>query len=215
MRLSIKSILLLHDSSRLIENRLICLFIITIVSGNIFGQREHVSSEKMRFDIYDARFLDSEDGRIIPNITIGFRPFTYNWIGPDGFTSTDSILFNVKPGEYHLYMEDQLCGKFSDVFEIKAIQNDFQKFSGVKIEQISPNPFHDRISIKINSNANHKTHLRIINTNSQLVHSSQMILNQGEQEIVLDKLKFRTGIYILQICIDDKCLLSDRIIKIE
>jgi len=192
----------------------LCLFFVVIFQTSVFGQRAHVSSEKMRFHIYYAEFLDSPDGQIIPDITTGFRPFTYEWVGPDGFTSQDSILQNAMAGKYFLRMEDSLCGTFSDEFEIGATKNEYKEFSEIKIGKVTPNPFIDRISVVVNSNVNKTSHVKIINANSHLVYYEEKELFTGKQIIIIENLILSAGMYIIQICVDDKCMLSETIIKV-
>ena len=50
------------------------------------------------------------DGSIAVNVSGGTEPYTYSWIGPDGFTSNQEDITDLAPGCYTLTIEDQnLC----------------------------------------------------------------------------------------------------------
>lgn len=50
---------------------------------------------------------DEESGEIyVESVTGGTPPYTYYWTGPDGFTSTNKDIFNLKDGLYQLVVTD-------------------------------------------------------------------------------------------------------------
>lgn len=48
----------------------------------------------------------SDNGSVELTPINGTGPFTYSWIGPNGFTSTDSSITNLAPGQYEVNVED-------------------------------------------------------------------------------------------------------------
>lgn len=57
-------------------------------------------------DIYPTK-NNAESGIIyVQNVTGGTAPYSYLWTGPNGFTSTDKDIFNLKDGLYQLTVTD-------------------------------------------------------------------------------------------------------------
>lgn len=189
--------------------------ILLILNISLFSQREHISSEEIRFTIIDAEYLDSNDGAIIPNITTGFRPFSYIWYGPDNFVSTDSILKNVEYGKYYLRIEDALCGKFSDTIEIEPISNSYETPNDIFIKEVSPNPFIDYIKIEIESEAKQTISIRLFHSSGNLFFERTFNLVIGTQTVELSGLNWMNGIYLVQICNNNRCHLTKRLIKVD
>ncbi len=55
----------------------------------------------------DLTCFQSGDGYIYPNATGGAAGYTYLWIGPDGFISAESNLFDLDAGQYSLSIVDE------------------------------------------------------------------------------------------------------------
>ena len=180
-----------------------------------FGQREHVASDDLSYHIYDAGFLDSYDGKIVPILTGGFPPYTFDWSGPDDFHSADSLLTNVCPGIYTLKVNDALCGKISADIEIESVENKFVEFSDLKIAGVSPNPFYNDFAINLESNEDQTCIVKLLDSTSRVVYQSSKRVTRGQNKIMVNELDIDSGIYIVQICIVGKCLLSDIVVKID
>ena len=57
-------------------------------------------------DVFPTKDKD-ESGKIyVQNVTGGTAPYSYLWTGPNGFTSTDKDIFNLKDGLYQLTVTD-------------------------------------------------------------------------------------------------------------
>jgi len=58
------------------------------------------------------------DGAISLSVVGGIPPYTYQWVGPDGFGSTNKNLSNLFAGTYKLLIRDGIGCEFSSEFEI-------------------------------------------------------------------------------------------------
>ena len=62
-------------------------------------------------NVQDLTCHESDDGSINITVTGGNPPYTYNWTGPDGYTSISEDLHNLAPGSYSLTLTDTKgCG---------------------------------------------------------------------------------------------------------
>jgi gliding motility-associated-like protein len=66
------------------------------------------------FNSFGVSCYGMSDGMIRISPTNGDSPFIFNWNGPDGFVSTDSILTGLKAGRYVVQMTDKNYCKISD-----------------------------------------------------------------------------------------------------
>ncbi len=54
-------------------------------------------------------FLGGCEGNIEMNLPASCGPFQYTWYGPNGFTSRDQNLYNVRCGDYKLVFSNLTC----------------------------------------------------------------------------------------------------------
>jgi gliding motility-associated-like protein len=76
----------------------------------------------------------SNDGSITINVTGGIpfataTPYTFSWTGPNGFTSTDKNISNLKPGTYYLSVKDNGNCPFSQAYFVSE-PGKFQSHGG-------------------------------------------------------------------------------------
>ena len=64
----------------------------------------------------DALCFDDNSGSIDLTIVGGTAPYTYNWEGPDSYSSTQANLNNVSAGTYHVTITDALGCENYDVY---------------------------------------------------------------------------------------------------
>ena len=193
----------------------ILTMVLVFLTINLFAQRVHESSEGIHFNIIDSKSYDSKDGAIIPDITKGYRPFAYLWNGPNNFTSTDSILKNVGQGTYFLKIEDALCGKFSDTLVIRS-KGDVEGLQPQFIlNTIGPNPFNEEIKIGIESESDQRINVSLFHNSGNMAFEKSFVVDKGAQVIIINELKIIQGIYVLQLCNDNNCRVTQRLIKIE
>ena len=69
------------------------------------------------------------DGTLTAIVTGGTAPFTYQWIGPGGYSATDSAIANLMAGNYGLDVTDSNGCIYADTFNI--VQPDSILISGV------------------------------------------------------------------------------------
>lgn len=194
--------------------KFLILLILSFNFFNLSGQREHVSSEKIRFAIKDSEYLGSRDGAIIPNITTGFRPFDFIWLGPNGFVSTDSILTDAPPGVYILKWEDAQCGFFEDTIVIKTVYNISGDDALFELLTMAPNPFTDYLDVELSIGKEQLVSLTIFNHIGEQAFSITQKLPKGNQKVRLNTQDIPPGIYLIQCCIALHCTTVKKIIKV-
>ncbi|HLF65105.1 MAG TPA: T9SS type A sorting domain-containing protein [Saprospiraceae bacterium] len=189
-----------------------CFFFVLTV---LHAQREHVNSERLRFKIKDASFLDSYDGRIVPKFSGGFKCCTYKWTGPDNFISTDSMLVNIKPGTYVVRMNDGKCSFFNDTIHVISRSNTYQTQKSFVVSRVHPNPFAEEVEIQLRSNIVQTVQLEIFYSNGQVYARKHISLDEGETNFRLDLGTAPSGIYVLNFCNSSNCKMTERIIKLN
>lgn len=193
--------------------KFLVLSIIYLFSFDLFGQREHVSSEKIRFTIKDSEYLDSNDGVIIPNITSGYRPFEFYWFWPNGFITNDTVLTNAISGKYLLKIEDALCGKFEDTIEVRSVLNEYKNSEIFELLGIAPNPFIEVLDIEIEVGKEQEVRITLYNHLGGEVFERTQRISEGIQKVNLYLQSIPSGMYIIQISNSSSCKLISKIVK--
>ncbi len=196
-------------------NRLLLLVFFTSILTALHGQREHVNSEKLRFKIQDASFVDSYDAAIVPSIKTGLSCFVYKWTGPDNFTSTDSMLINIKPGTYVVRMNDGRCTFFNDTIHVMSRSSGYQNQKSFVVSRVHPNPFVEEVEILLRSNAEQLIQLEVFYSNGQVHSRQQITIDEGDTNFKLDLGSAPSGIYVLNFCNASNCKMTERIIKLN
>ena len=62
------------------------------------------STGEIYLDAFNSESLEEKDEALY--LTGGTQPFTYDWTGPDGFTTNSNYVYNVPSGNYILNIED-------------------------------------------------------------------------------------------------------------
>ena len=190
---------------------ILCLSVCVALSA----QRKHVNSDRLYFLIEDPTYKESEDGSITPKLSGGTRPYTYLWTGPDGFSSKDSVLFNIPAGTYAVFIHDARCGKFNDTIEVVSRSTLVSTLKTFRIASVSPNPFQDEVELTVRSNEEQLLHIEVFRSNGILYTDVLTRIDEGETKVRLDLAKAPSGIYILNLCNEENCKQTARIIKIE
>src|SRR5690606_16967421 len=60
-----------------------------------------------------------DDGSVALTPVNGTSPYTYSWTGPGGFTSTDSFIENLSPGQYEVNVEDASGCMLNVVYDVE------------------------------------------------------------------------------------------------
>lgn len=70
--------------------------------------------------------------------------------------------------------------------------------------EIYPNPVSDLLNIDLNIEAKSQTYLRVTNSIGQVVHSENLLLPKGENQIQLNTSNWKTGLYYLSFSVDNQ-----------
>jgi hypothetical protein len=65
-----------------------------------------------------ASLQNCPDGAISITVSGGFSPLTYQWSGPNNFSSTQEDITSIKSGTYTVTVTDGLCGTATAVFQV-------------------------------------------------------------------------------------------------
>jgi hypothetical protein len=197
----------------LIHTRLAVMMLVTLgVAAPLLAQRDYVSGEQIIFHLTDATYQNTNDGAIIPNITVGYRPFDYTWTGPNGFVSKDSVLTHLVPGTYFVHIEDALCGKLDDSMQIVAVQQE-AIIPQIEVTAVGPNPFSNILRLTLRSKSDFQTDISLYsNFGIQYLHQIES-LSTGQNKITLDVSSLPAGTYFLNIVTPDKVKLTTPLVK--
>lgn len=191
------------------------LVIIFVLSSQIISaQRIHESGDKMNFYLTDASYLDSKDGEIRPDIKTGFRPFEFNWSGPDGFSSYDSIITQLKTGLYTVKINDALCGYFSDSFYIESKTEEFELDRDFQLKKIHPNPFTTKFNIEVQSKTNIEVLIEILDSHGRQIKAIVVNPKRTNWSYEINLGEIEAGLYILKLCNKSHCSITRRVLKI-
>lgn len=69
-------------------------------------------------DLVNATCNTSEDASVLVDVAGGTEPYTYNWTGPNGFTSEDESLVFIGPGSYELIITDSRGCSANSSFDV-------------------------------------------------------------------------------------------------
>lgn len=69
-------------------------------------------------DVFNIACKGESDGILQITVTGGTEPYSYTWIGPNGFTSNDEDLIDVLAGTYTLILEDAIGCTLQNQYEI-------------------------------------------------------------------------------------------------
>jgi SprB repeat len=90
------------------RNFCLSLLMFVLSSHSVFAQTDHIVCTSS-----PSSSLTCPDGSINTDLSGGFAPYTFQWQGPDGFTSTAEDLTGLLPGKYKLHATDGLCGELN------------------------------------------------------------------------------------------------------
>ncbi|WP_066757809.1 T9SS type A sorting domain-containing protein [Crocinitomix algicola] len=85
---------------------------------------------------------DEANGQIDLTLNAGVAPFTFSWVGPDGFTSTDEDLSDLLPGIYTVTVQDKFCGIATLEVEVEEEPKTHANIEEAVLDDLSlyPNP---------------------------------------------------------------------------
>ena len=89
-----------------------------VTQSTLLGM-SHTTSD---YNGYQIRCFGNEDGWVSTSVSGGTAPYTYEWIGPNGFTANFSDIYNAEAGNYTLTVTD--ANGCPDQLNVSLIQPD-------------------------------------------------------------------------------------------
>lgn len=128
------------------------------------------------------------NGAITLTISGGFAPYSFNWTGPDGFSSTLQDLTALAPGEYCVEVTDNYCGSTIVCVTVMEYQpNAVNNLQPVEIN-ITPNPFSAYLSIDIHTLSGFEATVKIVDLEGKEVVNQSATLISGVNKVTIDEL---------------------------
>lgn len=95
--------------------------------------------------------IGMENGAITLTINAGIAPYTFSWVGPDGYTSNDQNISDLAAGEYCVTVSDAFCGVAVLCVTVDATgANTISLVNTPQIQLVvGPNPFNGFINMQI------------------------------------------------------------------
>jgi len=135
------------------------------------------------------------NGSITLTVTGGVSPFTYSWVGPGGYTSTNQNLSGLDSGTYMVTITDKYCGIATLTVHVGAdVATSITDITNNSYS-LFPNPSNEKITVTSASVLNKAT-LRIVNALGQTVIEQT---NQSGNSFTFDISKEKNGIYFIEI----------------
>ncbi|MEO5569675.1 MAG: T9SS type A sorting domain-containing protein [Bacteroidia bacterium] len=134
------------------------------------------------------------NGSIDMTVSGGVASFTYNWIGPAGFTATTEDLTGLAAGTYIVNVTDMYCGVATDtviVYEITGIA----EINKIVSFLVFPNPGNGQITLRARLSLNNAT-FKLINVFGETVVKEYEL---NGTDFVFDISKQAAGIYFIEI----------------
>jgi hypothetical protein len=153
-----------------------------------------------------------------------------DFLGADFFSGTVKILeftaFSQKEGicfisEDELYITDELN---SGIGQKLYYLNILSYFSSVGIAEVNaseitvfPNPFTERVSVKLNMQEQGNYDLNVYNTLGQMIFTKAIIHTNSNTTVYLDKTVFKDeqGVYFVEIAQNKKSLFLKRLVRVK
>lgn len=158
----------------------------------------------------DAVTLDSEpsedNGQIQITVHGGSYPYTYQWTGPDGFTSDQEDLYQIGPGDYTLVLSDANgCMISEKIFEIKADVSTgtdpalarYNSNSDLMNTTIYPNPSDGRLSLNVQLERPSDLSVLVLDSKGRSV-SNYEFDKVMESVVRIDISGLMSGVYFIQ-----------------
>lgn len=134
--------------------------------------------------------LDEVLGSLLLTVAGGTEPYSVNWSGPDGFSSTDFVLAQLLPGIYSAVVTDANNCLSLGTFQVDQLTGIASE--GLPEIRVYPNPAGQAVNIELATNE--IALLRLWNTQGKLVYEGTI---QGKK--TMDTSHLASGWYVLQI----------------
>ena len=169
---------------------------------------EVVPSPVTGVSLFNASSPTAADGFATANVQGGVAPYTYTW--STGQAGMDSMLNNLSPGTYSVYVEDAIGCLDTAEFWIGpnvGIADELLKAS----IQIFPNPGLGVFSLQ-RTQTQEVLQIRVLNSLGQMIEES-LEMEQGRERIQINLSDHPSGVYVVQVQ-SDKALVQLRVLKL-
>jgi len=163
----------------------------------IFLAFSHLMAKADNLNVVVNHAMDGgATGEIYLSIVGGMAPYTIEWTGPAGFTSSSTSLSGLVAGVYHVKVTDRYCGvaEMDVVIEAKSTSIEDNVLSWAKIY---PNPAQEVIHIE--TLVAGKMNIEVFNVLGQ----KMMMLQSQERLIQLDISDFVKGHYLIKLSTEE------------
>ncbi|WP_204336724.1 T9SS type B sorting domain-containing protein [Cryomorpha ignava] len=126
-------------------------YTITVTDDNGCTIQQTIELTRVNFNIIAAvngvSCFGAADGSVQLSPINGTAPYTYSWIGPDGFTSTNSLIENLATGQYEVNVEDAAGCILNVVYDVD--QPNEIGFSAIVLAESCPGEMNGAIDLTI------------------------------------------------------------------
>lgn len=152
------------------------------------------------------------NGQVQVTVQGGTYPYTYEWTGPEGFTSSQEDLYNIPDGAYQLTVLDANgCSLTAGPFKVERERNQTasiklrSKYQSnlAKTTKVFPNPSEGLISLEVSLKEAANLNISIINSIGQLVREEHFA-NVKESTIDMNLSGLQKGTYFIKLQTKDE-----------
>jgi hypothetical protein len=156
------------------------------------------------------------NGAIDLTLNAGVAPYTFQWTGPNGYSSSLEDISGLAPGTYCVTVSDLYCGLASlCVLVEEDIASAIEALPVASI-QVFPNPFSKEFSIVINTPSSGEYYFQLQDENGRLIWAEKKWLASGDQSIQFTLgLDIASGKYELTVQHEKEVILSRSVISIR
>lgn len=156
------------------------------------------------------------NGAIDLTLNAGVAPYTFQWTGPNGYSSSLEDISGLAPGTYCVTVSDLYCGIASMCVTVEEdIATAIEELPEASL-QVFPNPFTKEFSIVFNTPSPGEYHFQIQDENGRLIWAEKKWLASGDQSIHFTLgLDISSGRYELTVQNKKEGALSRSIINIR
>jgi len=156
------------------------------------------------YDIMNATGPNSEDGSIITHISGGYPPYEYNWVVGSGEIVNDSILAELNPDIYAVFVTDSVGCVVSEFFTVEVMTN-VDELNLKNQLDLFPNPSSEIINLTFDESLKASNiQMSIINSYGQDVMRRKLVQNSTQ----LDISNLSDGIYFATFDIDGQSIVK-------
>ena len=151
------------------------------------------------------------DGAIDLSVSGGTPGFSFSWVGPGSFSSTNEDISGLEAGEYIVLVTDSNGCSSTDTFTVNNIVGIASAFSSEQLK-VSPNPFRAGFTLSFNSGSVGMLSLELQDITGKQLQSLPAIPVNGEFTYRWEPEALAPGMYFLRAKFNDQ-IVTLRVIK--